>query len=51
MLHCRYRQPDSGHGYGHLLENIRPELQRRGVSNAQLHTMLVENPARLLAVE
>ena len=40
-----------GHGYGHLMENIVPELKHRGVSEAQLHTMLVENPARLLAVE
>lgn len=40
-----------GHGYGHLLMNIVPELKYRGVSDAQLHAMLVENPARLLAVE
>ena len=40
-----------GHGYGHILLNIVPELKYRGVGDAQLHAMLVENPARLLAVE
>lgn len=40
-----------GFGYGHLLQNIVPELRYRGVTDAQIHTMLVENPARLLAVE
>jgi phosphotriesterase-related protein len=37
-----------GMGYDHLLRRIVPELQRRGVSAADVRTMLVENPARLL---
>jgi len=36
-------------GYAHLLENIVPMLKAMGVSDAQLHTIMVENPARLLA--
>jgi phosphotriesterase-related protein len=37
-----------GMGYAHLQRRIVPELERRGVSAADLRTMLVENPARLL---
>lgn len=37
-----------GLGYSHLLENIVPDLKYAGVTDAQLHTMLVENPKRLL---
>ncbi len=38
-----------GMGYDHILRTIVPRLRRRGVDEATLHTMLVENPARLLA--
>jgi phosphotriesterase-related protein len=37
-----------GLGYAHLLENIVPDLKYFGVTDAQIHTMLVENPRRLL---
>jgi phosphotriesterase-related protein len=37
-----------GMGYAHLLRRIVPELERRGVSAADLQAMLVGNPARLL---
>jgi phosphotriesterase-related protein len=40
-----------GRGYSHLLADIVPELKRRGVSDDELRKMLVENPARVLAVE
>lgn len=38
-----------GLGYGHVLENIIPDLKYYGITNEQLHTMLVENPKRLLS--
>ncbi len=38
-----------GHGYAHILENIVPRLRREGLSEEQLHTILVENPKRFLA--
>ena len=38
-----------GMGYDHLLRTIVPRLRRRGVNDSTLHTLLVENPARLLA--
>ena len=44
---CNYEQ-FGGHGYGHLLENILPDLRARGLTESQFHTMLVENPRRLL---
>jgi phosphotriesterase-related protein len=37
-----------GLGYSHLLENIVPDLKYAGVTDAQVHSMLVENPRRLL---
>jgi phosphotriesterase-related protein len=36
-----------GRGYGHILKNFVPMLQEIGVSDQQIHTMLVENPQRL----
>lgn len=44
---CNYLQ-FGGHGYGHLLENILPEFRSRGVTEEQIHAMMVENPRRLL---
>jgi phosphotriesterase-related protein len=39
-----------GWGYAHLLEHVVPLLGEVGVGDAQIRTMLVANPARLLAV-
>jgi phosphotriesterase-related protein len=38
-----------GHGYAHILENIVPRLRREGISEEQIHTILVENPKRFLS--
>ena len=40
-----------GFGYAHVLENIRPMLEHMGVGADQFRKMVVDNPARLLAVE
>lgn len=37
-----------GLGYSHLLENIVPDLKYFGINDEEIHTMLVENPKRLL---
>jgi phosphotriesterase-related protein len=37
-----------GLGYSHLLENIVPDLKYFGVGDADIRTMLVDNPRRLL---
>jgi phosphotriesterase-related protein len=39
-----------GHGYGHLLRNVRPFALAQGFSAAEFHTMLVTTPARLLSL-
>jgi phosphotriesterase-related protein len=36
------------HTYAHLLRNFVPRLLKGGVSEDQIHTMLVETPAKLL---
>jgi phosphotriesterase-related protein len=38
-----------GHGYAHILENIVPRLRREGITDEQIHTILVENPRRFLS--
>src|SRR2546430_882731 len=38
-----------GLGYGHILRSILPRLRRRGVGDATVRKLLVENPARVLA--
>lgn len=46
LSHLSYQ---NGPGYGYLLETFLPLLSDRGVTDAQIHAMLVENPARALA--
>lgn len=46
LSHLKYQ---GGKGYGYLLETFVPLLRERGVSDEQIHLMLVENPARVLA--
>ena len=38
-----------GHGYGHILENIVPRMRRRGFTDEDIHSIIVANPARVLA--
>jgi len=38
-----------GYGYHHLLVNVVPRLRAKGVDDAGLHRLLVENPARAFA--
>lgn len=37
-----------GEGYDHLLTNVAPMMERKGVTDAELSAFLVENPARVL---
>jgi phosphotriesterase-related protein len=38
-----------GAGYAHILLNAVPLMRHKGISDKQIHTLLVENPRRLLA--
>jgi phosphotriesterase-related protein len=40
-----------GKGYGYLHDRVLPWLQSRGLSNADVRTLTVENPARVLAFQ
>lgn len=40
-----------GWGYGHISRNIEPRLRRAGFSRADIDTIRITNPARLLDVE
>lgn len=47
LSHLKYQ---GGNGYGYLLETFVPLLRERGISEEDIHLMLVENPARALAI-
>ena len=38
-----------GHGFAHILRNIVPQMLARGITREQIHTMMVENPKRVLS--
>jgi len=37
-----------GHGYGHIYENVVPMMRKRGFSEAEIDTILIATPRRLL---
>lgn len=37
-----------GCGYAHILRDVVPVMQAKGISDEQIHTLLVENPRRVL---
>jgi phosphotriesterase-related protein len=39
-----------GHGYDHLLANVRPWMVRRGFTDSEVRMLLEANPAELLAI-
>jgi phosphotriesterase-related protein len=41
----------AGHGYVYLAETFLPRLRAAGVSDAEIDTMTVDNPRRLLTIE
>ena len=40
-----------GNGFSHVLKSVVPRLHQAGVSKETVHTMLVENPLRILTIE
>jgi phosphotriesterase-related protein len=40
-----------GNGYVHLVETFLPRLRAAGVSDAEIETMTVTNPRRLLTID
>ena len=40
---------NGGYGYAHIINDVIPELKTAGVTDEQIHAILVENPKRLLA--
>ena len=37
-----------GEGYSHILRNILPMMQRKGMSDDEIQNLVVKNPARIL---
>jgi phosphotriesterase-related protein len=38
-----------GYGYGYILKYFVPRLRRHGVTDAQIETMMIANPAKVFA--
>lgn len=38
---------NGGYGYAHILNNILPQLRAGGITDAQIHTIMVDNPKRV----
>lgn len=49
MMRKSFLKRFGGHGYGHLLTTFVPMLKAQGLSESQIHTMLVETPRRVLS--
>ena len=41
---------NGGHGYGHIFRNIIPMMLRRGFSQKEIDTIMIETPKRLLTI-
>ena len=39
-----------GEGYAHILENVVPVMRRKGMSDAEIDAIIIDNPARILAL-
>jgi phosphotriesterase-related protein len=42
---------NGGYGYAHILNDLVPLFKAEGITDAQIHTILVENPKRLLTLK
>lgn len=48
-IHTKHRLTKyGGHGYSHILTNIVPKMLFRGITEAALDKMLIENPKQWL---
>jgi phosphotriesterase-related protein len=39
-----------GEGYTHILENVTPMMERKGLGKAEIRMLCVDNPARMLTL-
>ena len=44
-----YQKRGGGHGRGHILENVAPQMRRKGFTREQIDAILVETPKRVLS--
>ena len=50
MCHDSQLRRYEGHGYTYLAETFLPRLRARGVTDAEIRTLTVDNPRRLLTI-
>jgi phosphotriesterase-related protein len=41
----------AGYGYAHMLDNVVPKMRSKGMSEAEIRQLVVENPRRLLTLQ
>ena len=51
VCHVLHMTVNGGLGYGHILQNVVPRLKTFGITDQEIHTVMVENPKRLLAFQ
>jgi phosphotriesterase-related protein len=47
VCHILNMTVNGGHGYAHILNNVVPRFKEYGITDREVHTMMVDNPKRL----
>jgi phosphotriesterase-related protein len=50
ICHCTRLTKFGGHGYAHIFKNVLPLMRSRGFSDAEIDTIMVATPRRLLTI-
>jgi phosphotriesterase-related protein len=51
VCHVSHLTVNGGLGYGHILRNVVPKFREYGISDEEIHTIMAENPQRLIAFQ
>ena len=44
-------QKYGGHGFSHIIENVIPHMQEKGMSKDQINNIIINNPADILTID
>lgn len=47
-INFNFKTEFGGHGFGHLLNNVKPKMLLKGFTEDQINTIMVKNPANWL---
>ena len=49
VCHILHMTVNGGYGYAHILNAVVPKLKGYGITDKEIHTIMVDNPKRLFA--